>query len=88
MTEFVIRVDGELGELLVDGKKPELFGALVAVDVRRDVLRIPGDGLLSSSLVAADRPIVEVTLRLPLGPNDRLTVLHGSGITEVNGPSA
>jgi hypothetical protein len=88
MTHFVIQTDGDRGVLLVDGQQPELFGALVAVDVRRDPLLSPDIISMSpTSIRAAGRTVVEVTLRLPLGLNDTLTVVEGSRMEDVQGPT-
>lgn len=84
MSKFVIRTDGKTGELVVDGKRVELFGELVGVDVRRDITR-PSDPLLSPM---PGLPVVEVTLRLPLKPTDTLTLLRDTQIEDVPGPTA
>lgn len=83
MAQFVIRVDGDRGELFVDGERAELFGALVGVDVRRDVPH--GLDLRTSALPPL--PVVEVTLRLPLRSSDTLTVLRDMSIEDLRGPT-
>jgi hypothetical protein len=89
VTEFVVRIDGEQGELFVDGKRAELFGALVGIEVRRDDLNLAP--LVESSpfvIRPRERPVIEVTLRFPLGGSDRLTVLRGPRVEDVEGPTA
>lgn len=86
MAEYVIHLDGDRGTLLVDGQQPELFGALVGVTVRRDLLDVPP--LAPLVVRARQLPVVEVTLRLPLGATDHLTVVQGSRIGDAYGPTA
>ena len=89
MAHFVIHTDGEHGTLLVDGEQPKLFGDLVAVDIRHD---LPLDNHdidpWPLSIRARAQPVVTVTLRLPLSPSDTLTVVQGSRIEDVAGPTA
>lgn len=74
MTEFTIQLIGGRGALLIDGRESDLFGELVGCDISRDVpLEEPGRGML--------------TLRLPLGRDDRLTLIRDTSITTLNGPT-
>ena len=89
MTEFVISLSGHHGTLLVDGKPAPLFGHLVGCDVRRD-LPLPQHLPQSSptdAITPLPTPTVEVTRRLPLGMNDRVTLVHDSTVQGVRGPS-
>jgi hypothetical protein len=91
MTEFTIYLDGGHGTLLVDGEKAPLFGALVGCEVQR-ALQLP-EYLSRPSLMdvvapsPASSPTVEVTLRLPLGPNEHVTLVRDSTVRTVYGPT-
>lgn len=85
MTEFTIQLIGERGTLLIDGRESDLFGELVGCDISRDVpLDEPGRGMLRPVL---RDPVVKVTLRLPLGRGDRLTLVRDTSIETLNGPT-
>lgn len=85
MTEFTIQLIGERGTLLIDGRESDLFGELVGCDISRDVpLEEPSRGMLKPVL---RDPVVKVTLRLPLGRDDRLTLIRDTSITTLNGPT-
>jgi hypothetical protein len=89
VTEFVISLSGDHGTLLVDGEPAPLFGHLVGCDVRRD---LPLPKHLSRPapmevVTPTPAPTVEVTLRLPLGMNDRVTLVHDGTVRGVRGPS-
>lgn len=89
MAHFVIQTDGERGVLLVDGEQPEPFGALVAVEVHRNLpLGFGSRDWLPHVVQPREQPAVEVTLRLPIGPRDTLTVVRGNKIEDVQGPTA
>jgi hypothetical protein len=87
MTEFIIQIDGEHGTLLVDGEEPALFGQLVGCEVRRELLLpkyLPSE---MDVITPSPAPVVEVTLRLPLGLSDHVTLVRGTEIRGVHGPS-
>jgi hypothetical protein len=85
VTSYVISIDGETGTIFVDGEEPQLFGKVVGVDVKQPLRALTAD-LNPYAIHASDRPVVEVTLRLPLGPNDTLTILRGPQVEDVRGP--
>lgn len=85
MTHFTIQLTDGRGALLIDGHESDLFGELVGCDISRDVpLEEPGRGMLKPVL---RDPVVNVTLRLPLGRDDRLTLIRDTSITTLNGPT-
>jgi len=89
VAHFVIQTDGEHGILLVDGEQPKLFGDLVAVDIRHNPpLDYHAIDPWPLSIRARAQPVVTVTLRLPLGPNDTLAVVEGPRVEDVHGPTA
>lgn len=88
MPHFVIQTDGENGVLLVDGEQPDLFGRLVGAEIRQPP---PGAMRTDPNPYAAlprSEPVIEVTLRLPIGPNDTLTIVQGSRMEDIQGPTA
>lgn len=88
MTEFTIQLIGGRGTLLIDGRESDLFGELVGCDIRHDVPADPADAGRGPFLKPRLRdPVVEVTLRLPLGRDDRLTLIRDTSITTLNGPT-
>lgn len=89
MAHFVIQTDGEHGVLFVDGEQPKLFGELVGVDIHRTPLLdyYPLD-FSPLNVRAREQPVITVTLRLPIGPRDTLTVVQGNRIEDVQGPTA
>lgn len=89
MTEFVIHLSGDRGTLLVDGEQPELFGQLVGCEVRRDLplqQHLPQPSSIDV-ITPLPAPTVEVTLRLPLGMNDHVTLVRDTTVQGVHGPS-
>lgn len=88
MTEFVIYLHGNQGTLLVDGEEPALFGELVGCEVRRMLPKpLMPDASRFDRILACERPIVEVTLRLPLGSADHATLVRDNAIQDVDGPT-
>lgn len=91
MTEFVIETDGEHGTFLVDGERPALFGEIVGCDV---VEHFPPEMFsareLNALVIKPQRPTrtVNVTLRLPLGPDDHATILQRDSVRSLGGPTA
>lgn len=89
MTHFVIQTDGEHGVLLVDGEQPKLFGELVGAEIRRgSLLDYHVIDPSPFGIRACERTVVTVTLRLPIGFGDTLTVVQGNNIEDVQGPTA
>jgi hypothetical protein len=91
VTEFVISLNGNHGTLLVDGEPALMFGALVGCEVQH-ALQLPEylPRPLLMDVVApspASSPTVEVTLRLPLGPNEHVTLVRDSTVRGVHGPT-
>lgn len=88
MAHFVIQTDGEHGVLLVDGEQPKLFGELVGAEIRRaSLLDYHAIDDWPVSIRAREQACVTVTLRLPIGPRDTLTVIQGSKMEDVQGPT-
>ena len=86
----MIQIDGDFGALLVDGKPAELFGELAGCDIRRDLPECVPPFPAGPNRIGAITclPVVEVTLRLPLGPADQLTLVRGTRIDSEAGPTA
>lgn len=88
MTDFVISIDGDRGHLTVDGEQPELFGDLVGCNVTHPMLDLRSQpDTMPAVIPRPDRPVVDVTLRLPLTLDDRLTLLRDDGVKVVYGPT-
>jgi hypothetical protein len=92
MADFVIVMNGERGRLLVDGEVPELFGDVVGWNLTEVLPKISlGVYDLTAtnpiSIKPPRLPVVDVTLRLPLGPSDHLALVRGTEIRSVHGPS-
>jgi hypothetical protein len=88
MTEFTIQLVGDRGVLLVEGRVSPLFGELVGCKIERIMpLDFTRPDPPPSHISALPKPVVEVTLRLPLGGNDRLTLVRDTSIETLNGPT-
>lgn len=88
MTEFLISLGGDHGALLVDGEPAPLFGALIGCDIKNLVppLEYPGQASNPFDIVRG-HPVAEVTLRLPLGMGDHLTLVHDGTMRDLDGPT-
>jgi hypothetical protein len=89
VTEFVVSLAGDRGVLTVDGRESDLFGELVACSIERGlpVEHTPGMSLPTRT-GALPKPTVEVTLRLPLGRDDRLTLVRDTSIETHSGETS
>lgn len=93
MTGFAIRLHGgpggPRGTLLVDGHEPDLFGELVGCKVERAApLDPPGQTPRLARIRQCRALTVEVTLRLPMGHGDRLTLVRPERIDVYHGPTS
>lgn len=89
MPDFVVSLVGGRGLLTVDGQESDLFGELVGCSIQRGlpVDHTPGMSL-PTRIEALPKPTVEVTLRLPMAPDDRLTLVRDTSIETHSGETS
>lgn len=89
MTEFVVHIDGNRGALFVNGREPDLFGELVGFRIERGLPVDLTPGMEPTGCFdALPKPVVEATLRLPMRPCDRLTLVRGTSIETHTGATS